>query len=719
MHDYEIKAEFQSNYQYAHDYWAPYVEDAKSYSLAASGYTWSEQERKMLSEEGREPIEFNIIRRPLEFYSGYLRDNLNSIVYAPVEGSDQKTATQLTQLSYYIWDKGRGYQTFLASCDEMFKSGMSLVGIQMDYSKDFINGDISFFKRTFNSFYLDPTFENLDLSDCGFAITRDLLTRSTIKQLMPFEDPDIIDDLPGNFRDDKFISYHPQFTNLSRSRDIIAYDQYYRRTSRQRKMLVDLDTDYFRDITDLPKEEQDKLKFGLNRLQRAKDEMGQAGFNGEKLPNVEIRMVERPYIELNVMLNGVPVYRGENDTGITETYPFAPNICYFEPSIWIPSQRVQGIAACEWSNQRQFNKRHMKIQDMFDSVISTGYKYLIGSVPDVSDLQQSGQNKLIGIDPEHAPEGTNSVVELQSGNVPPALIEYQKILDDMSLTLANVSETLLGIDEGGNTQVSGRLAQVRLANGLRSNRKVFDNIEATQQIVGGLVLKCIQNKYPNSKVERIIGEEPTEQFRDQQFEQYDAVIKEGVRSKSQKDAYYYELVNLKREQIVDVPQAEIVRALQMAGVDDLQEAIERQDAERAEQQKKIDEQERLALEIGNAQKEQSLALAQERRARVVADLALSSERASEAEENRAQAALARAKTITEIAQMEDERIIRVLEFVNMLEKQEAGDREAVDDKIQSQADQINSETQGSAENMKLQALNQLEMPGQEQPSEQL
>lgn len=64
------------------------------------------------------------------------------------------------------------------------KSGISLVGLQMDYSKDFINGDISFFKRTYNSFYLDPTFERTDLKDCAFAITRDLLDRNLIKQLL-------------------------------------------------------------------------------------------------------------------------------------------------------------------------------------------------------------------------------------------------------------------------------------------------------------------------------------------------------------------------------------------------------------------------------------------------------------------------------------------------------------------------------------------------------
>lgn len=701
--DAEVRSEFQENYKYARDYWAPFQKDAQVYTLAASGYTWSDDERKELIKIGREPLEFNIIRRPLQFFSGYLRDNINQIIYAPVEGSDQLTADQFTKLSYYIWDKGQGYPVFLDAADEAFKSGISLCGIQMDYSKDFVNGDISFYKRTYNSFYLDPTFENIDLRDCSFGITRDLISKQYAKQLLPFVDPKIIDDLTQGFRDDKFMQYHPEFTTFSRNRNLLAYDQYYRRTTRTRKFLVDLKSAFYRDITDLDSDEIDKLKFGIGRFERMRND---PEIDPDDIPEIEIRDVDRDYVELNIMLNGERVYCGEDKTGIVHTYPFVPLICYMEPSIWMPSQRIQGIPACNWSLQRQFNKRHMKIIDMMDSDISTGFKYLLGSVPDPQELQQSGQNKIIGIDPENAPQGLDSVQQLQGGGANPALIEYQQILDQLSLTLSNVNESSMGIDEKGNTQISGRLAQVRIAQGLRGNRKIMDNVETAQQVLGGLVLKVIQNHMPPGKVERILAETPSDQFYEQEFEQYDAVIKEGVRSKSQKDAYYYELVNLKRDGIVDVPENEIVRALQMAGLSDLEKAITEQDKQKAEQAAKIAQAEQMQIELGNAQKEQMIALAQERRARVVADLSLSQERASEAEENRAQAALARAKTITEIASMQDERILKVLEFVNMLEQQEAQDRININDQIHSESNQINTETSGTVENQQAQAMQQ-------------
>ena len=708
MYDSDQRKEFLENYRYSHDYWSPYVKNAEVYTRAAAGSTWSNSELKQLQMDGREPLEFNIMRRPLSFFSGWLRDNVNSVIYSPVEGSDSKTADQFTKLSYYVWDKGQGFPIFLDAYDEAFKSGISLVGLQMDYSKDFLNGDISFYKRTYNSFYLDPTFTSIDLKDCSFAITRDLINKEYSKQLLPFVDSKHIDEINMSIRDDKFMSYHPQFSTISRNKNLLAYDQYYKRITKKRKFLVDLESAFYRDITDLPDDEVEKLEMGISRMRETRNESEALELDTEDIPNVEIQEVDRPFVELNIFLNGECVYQGEDKTGINQTFPFVPCMCYMEPSIWDPSIRIQGMAASNYSAQRQFNKRHMKIIDMMDSTISTGYKYIIGSVPDPEDLQQTGSNRLIGIDGnrDNAPEGLNSVQELQGGGANPALMEYQQVLDNLTLTLGNVTEATMGMDEHSNTLVSGRLAQVKIAQNLQSNRKIFDNVDTSQQVLGGLLLTAIQKNYPVGKVKRILNEDPTEQFYEDQFEQYDAVIKEGVRSRSQKDAYYYELVNLKKDGIVDVPQAEIIRALGMSGISDLEEAIQAQQEQQAEQQKKIDAQEQMALELANSQKEANLALAQVRRGREVGELGLMEYRASEAQQNIAEAALTRAKTITEIASMEDDRIIKVMAFVNELEQHERDMQNEISNKTQAISNQINSETEGTAENTQLKQAQQ-------------
>lgn len=687
LNDFEIRSEFEDNYRYMSDYWGPYISATQVYTLAASGSTWSNTELKQFQKEGREPLEFNIMRRPLQFFSGYLRDNLNSVVYGPVEGSDQQTADQLTKLGYYTWDKGDGYSIFLDAADEAFKSGISLCGLQMDYSKDFINGEIGFFKRTYNSFYLDPTFERIDLKDCGMAITRDIIDRNTIKNLIPDLDSKLIDEIQSSFRDNKFLSYHPNFTVLSRNRNVLAYDQYYRKTTRTRKFLVDREASYYRDITDLSKEKKEELKLGIGRIRKLHEEAELTGIDKRDLPPlVEIKSVERPYVELNVMLNGQRVFTGEDKTKIAETYPFAAMLCYMEPSIWQASQRIQGIASTQYSNQRQFNKRHMKIVDIMDSTVSTGYKYLIGSVPDETDLEQTGQQKRIGVSPipELAPQGLDSVQELRGGSVDASIIEYQKILDQMSLTLANVNESILGIDEGGNTQISGRLAEVRISQGLRTNRKIFDNVETAQLAIGSLVLTAIQRNMPPGKVKRILGEDPTKQFYEQEFEQYDAVIKEGLRSKSQKDAYYSELVTLKREEIVDVPQNEILKALPMAGSSDLLEAIKAQEEQKAQQ---AQETQAKADALIAAQTKEKEALAHERDTRADANEGLRIERTSESVQNLALAELDKARAIVEISKLRTDQIGQALTLVNEIHAQELQQKQIQEQILESESNE--------------------------------
>jgi hypothetical protein len=345
----------------------------------------------------------------------------------------------------------------------------------------------------------------------------------------------------------------------------------------------------------------------------------------------------------------------------------------------------------------------MKIVDMMDSDISKGFQYMIGAVADPQDLQQSGQNKIIGLDPDDPSVkqfGQDAVRQLTGGGANQSLIEYQGVLDKLSLTLANITETTLGIDEKGNTQVSGKLAQVRLAQGLRANRKIMDNVELAQKFLGALVGKGIQLNMPPGKVKRIIGEEPTKQFYDREFEQYDAVVKEGVRSQSQRDAYYYELIALKRDGIVNVPEKEIVRALQMAGLSDLEQAI----AQQAEEQKQIQQMamqtQQLEMEVLSATKEEKLGLAEERKSRVISNLSLKDERESEATENLAMAALERARAITEISKLQDDRILQVLQFVNQLEQQEVASREMQKAQVEEQSHRINADTVGSAENKK-------------------
>ena len=195
----DITQEFEENARYSKNFWEPYITDARTYTNAAAGFCWSDAERARFRKEGREPLELNIMRRGLSFFSGWMRDNMNSVVYTGIEDADEETADQLTKLGYHIWDKGKGFPVLMDAADEAFKAGMSLCGIMIDKTEDFIDGDIRFYNLPYNRFYLDPHFTKIDLWDCGYAILRDYVDIEIAKKLLS--------DLPGKEIEDLNFSF--------------------------------------------------------------------------------------------------------------------------------------------------------------------------------------------------------------------------------------------------------------------------------------------------------------------------------------------------------------------------------------------------------------------------------------------------------------------------------------------------------------------------------
>lgn len=651
----QVKQEYEQNWQRAEDEWGTLWSIMDRDIRAYAGNTWTFSEARQLAQEKREALELPLIRTRVNWFTGFQRDNIKSMQVEPVEDSDQKTADQFSKIVKQVWYRGQGQYNFNQAFEDCTKTGLSLFGMFLDLSDDPENGDIKFYRRGFNSFALDPNFEKPDLSDCSWALLRDYVTRDQAKALLPFVDEEIIDTVAPSVRDDKFLFLRP-FTREFNNRNFITFDQYYRRVSERRRLFIEKKVGNVRDITDLPKDQLEKLQSVLDMT----DEAGE--------PLFEIKVEDKEVVEYNIILSDEVVFSGKDALGLENKYPFVPIMCFFEPSIDDMSLRFQGIVRSLYDAQRIFNKRNMKVLDIMDKVIYGSTKYLLGSVDDPQQLIQSGTRRLIGIQPGF---GMEDVQDIQANTAGIAeIVQYSQVIDNLFNDLAGINETLLGTDEGGNTQVSGRLAQVRTANGVRANRKIFDQLDFSQKLIGQMLVEAIQINYSAEKIRRMLNEDPSEQFFDKQFQKFDAVIKQGVESVTQQDQYYFELVNLKREGIVDIPQTEIIRALPLTGKSDLLEAIQAQEEANKEQQQKLAELEEMQKELINSQTEQAIALAQERRGRVIADIGLAKERASEAESNRAQAALDRAKTMVEISKLTQEQLIQVLTFVNQLQQQE-------------------------------------------------
>jgi len=617
-----------------------------------AGDQWTNLERTKLERQNRMVLQLNKIRRVINLYSGYERENRTQTVTAPVEGSDEITADLFSNVMYYVYDKGNADYIISEAFEHSLKTGLAIVGIYMDYSKDKVNGDIKFYWKPFNALMLDPYFTKRDLSDCDQASTRDLLSKEQVKALLPWIDPEEIDMIPTGIRDNKYqyLGIYRQYNSTYIAKNLVTYDQYWRRYNKVQKYLVDEDTGVSEEWNGT-REEERALKKTLAYT-----------------PQVKLITSNKRSVELNIIVGGKLLYSGPDPTGL-DTFPFMPILLYHEPLIDTYELKIQGLVRSVVDAQRQYNRRHSQIIDLMESIINTGWITKNGAVLDPTMLLQAGQGRQIVVNDGY--DVNADVREISPPNIPPGYLQYQDIIDKNIMEIPGASDELLGLSSTGDSQVSGKLAEVRASNGLKGNRGIFDNLEQAKKFIGMLVLECIQKNYQPGKIFRITGREPTEEFFSGQFGEYDCAIKQAVKTTTQREAYYYQLLQLVSLG-APIPWEDILEAAPLQGKTILLEKMAQQAEQQQQMQQKMEEADQIKLALEMSQIDQNTALAEERRARVLADIGLARERISEGEQNYAKALLDNAKTVKEIQDLDRKRLLDVMELAaNISQKQNA------------------------------------------------
>ena len=649
-------AKFNQFFYDAYRCFGPYYAKAYRDLRAYAGDNWTPVEKSKLIKQNRMVLELNKIRRVVNLYSGYERENRTATVCAPVEGSDVRTADQMSDVLYYVYDKANADYIISESFEHSLKTGLSIIGLHMDYSRDKVNGDIKMYWKPFNALMLDPYFTKRDLSDCDQAATRDLLSKEQIKAMLPGVEPQIIDDLPTGIRDNKFqyLGIYRQYNSTYIAKNLCTYDQYWTRINKEQKYLVDMETGVTEEWYGT-REEEKALKKQLLET-----------------PRLELISSYKRSINLDIIVSGQLLYSGPDPVGL-DNYPFVLNVLYLEPLIDTMELKIQGIVRSVIDAQRQYNRRHSQIIDLMESIINTGWITKNGAVLDPNMLMQAGQGKQIVVNEGY--DVNADVREISPPNIPPGYLQYQDIIDKNIMEIPGASDELLGLSSVGDSQVSGKLAEVRASNGLKGNRGIFDNLEQCKKYLGKLVIEAIQKNYSYGKIQRIIGEEPTDEFLSGQFEEYDCAIKQAVKTATQREAYYYQLLQL-IQLGAPIPWDKVLEVAPLQGSTKLHEILAQQQQQQEQAAQFEQEQLEMQRRLDMASVNQSNALAEERRARVLSDIGLAKERESEVVQNHAKAFLDNAKTIAQIDDIPRKRMIEVLQLAADIRQTEMQQAEA-------------------------------------------
>ena len=575
----------------------------------------------------RRQFNFNRIKRVVNMISGWQRRNRKSTVVTPVENGDAETSDQFTKIMMWNNQQEGVLETISDSFQGALVTGMNLLQVWVDYRSDPISGNIRVDNCSHNSFLIDPYFRKKDLSDCNAIWKRSYLTRKECMSLLP-DHTDIIMALPGkDDRDGKF-NYMPESYNVG-PKNLLMYDEFYYKDYRTQRMLVDSQSG---ETMEWKSTDEDALKEFLRFY-----------------PQMTVIDSEIPTVKMAVVVQGKVMYDGPNTMGI-DKYPFVPVMGYYNPQMSDYSWRIQGVVRGLRDAQYLYNRRKVIELDILESQVTSGFKYKIDALVNPKDVYLSGQGRGIALKQDAQMTDVEQIVAPQ---IPPSMIQLSEILGKEIQEISGVNEELLG---SATDDKAGILSMLRQGAGLTTLQILFDQLDRSQKLLGSLVIDIVQNNFTPGKVERIIEQEPTQEFYNKAFGKYDAAVEEGVNTTTQRQMQFAQLLQLK-ESGINIPDEVLLEATTLQNKKDLVEAVTQ-----ANQQQQEMQQMQVQAELQELQARTELS-----KARSVADTGLGLERVSRVQENEAFAIERRAEARKDSAQAELNmaRALREMEGVDL------------------------------------------------------
>jgi hypothetical protein len=432
----------------------------------------------------------------------------------------------------------------------------------------------------------------------------------------------------------------------------MAYNEFFLQKWKNVPMLVDMETGEFTefDVKD------DEVKLFL-----------------DKFP--QLKVVKRPkrYIERHIIVNNELMRTDENPGGLDE-YPFVPFVGIFEPESSDWGLKMQSLMRCMIDPQKEANRRRSQMIDIMDSQINSGWIADSESVVNPRSLFQTSQGKVIWRNKDAKPGALEKIPPAQ---IPQGVFALQELFDRDMMEILGPNDAAFGLTE--NAGESGLMMMLRQGAAIVNLQDVFDNLRLSQKALSQKVLKLIQTWSP-SKVQRIINQQPTQQFYNREFTKYDITVKEGILTDTQAAVYFKQLVDLKQLG-APVSGQMLAEAAPIQGKSKFMKDLA--EAEQA-QQKAQQQQQALQAELIESQRQSQqaraisdIALSKERFTRAVANMGLEDERASKAVQDRSDASLNRVKAMRELQMMDAEEITKYLGIMRLMEEMNRTQEEGI------------------------------------------
>lgn len=431
------------------------------------GKQWDSAVMEKLKREGRPYLTFNKIRPIIRVLSGWQRQNRQDLKVLARRGGVEPLAEVFTELLKYFYDMSHAdWENSLIFFDGII-TGKGWLALDIDYSKEPLNGDLILSRERPTMVYEDPHAQRYDLSDAKFIIRTYWADKEQIESQFPKAKKDIGLLTAVDMNEKEAITgvetkdYQPtgEYTEIEKYRYLVK--EYYWREYLHQRMIVNMQT------LEVTEEEIDDEK-------------------AQQLVNTfpQLRIVDRviPILNLTTVVGKIILQDIKDPFDGISMFPLV-RFC----SDWVDGY-ISGEVDSLIDPQKEINKRRSQALHILNTQAHSGaimeeqalspeeeekYKQM-GSTPGILVKVRQGK-KFDIIRPMPLSEGH---------------VALEKLAEDDLKKISGVNPDLLGYTP--ERQESGRAMLIRRESGLLANESVFDNFQFTQQILGETILEFLR-----------------------------------------------------------------------------------------------------------------------------------------------------------------------------------------------------------------------------------
>ncbi len=488
--------------------WQPLYDKIKKEHDFYAGNQWEHGDLKRIRQADAIPVTINIVKKQVDSLVGKRLATLTDLKAYPIEYNDDIIATLLTRTMKWIMDTCSAQTVITAAHKDQVAGGLGWLHPYIDFTNDFVSGDIKIkYESPFN-ILPDPHFQNMDLSDADYIIRYRLMNKAELKALFP-DKADDVENLKGD-KDSIF-----KFNKVSDSRNTrIVVKEYWYKTITRKLLIVNK-----YDPSDREEwgGDKDRLKVFLSL-------------------NPDLMAVEQKVeqIRLAILADDTLLLQDEPNPYSSKGYfPFIPIIGYYNASQEYWEDKISGhVRALEFP-QMEKNARRSAMLTVTMKYPRMAWIMEEGAMKDIGDLKKLG-----GREGVITKRPGRQLDLLQQSGLPTSEVQLEQMFSNDLNQVGLVPEVI-----GSPSQLeSAKAMSLAQTTGLIPVAELNEHLNFALRTLGQQVIDLALEHFEDSKFQTIVGDsfpfEPELLAKARQSTRFDIKIDETTHSVTSQMAAY-------------------------------------------------------------------------------------------------------------------------------------------------------------------------------------